>query len=147
MVDVKKQIATPGTVVKIGVDDTGTIRVTTGSTPWVDLDEEEDEEDEENCEVLADYSPTEINYNGKKYVLREPLRCSVLKVDNLYAIEYDPLGVWGAGKTWDEALDFFSCRFATFYELFNEDGEDKLADHYVKILKAMNELVTDVKTW
>jgi hypothetical protein len=100
-------------------------------------------------DIVPVYKPTEISYGGKRYILREPLDCEVTLGTgcDTFFIEYEPFLIWGAGYTWDEAVDFFSAQFATVYDLFNEDGEDKLADHYVKILRDMNKLVTNVITW
>jgi hypothetical protein len=99
--------------------------------------------------IVPTYKPTEIVYGGKKYVFREPLDCKVTLGTGrtAYRINYNPFLIWGAGPTWEEAVDFFNAQFATVYDLFNEDGEDKLADHYVKILRDMNKLVTNVITW
>jgi hypothetical protein len=134
-----------GTVVKIGVDDTGAIRVTTGNTPWVDLDEEDEEDYEEpqSCSSPV-YHPTEIVYGGKKYVLKEPLQCEVTlgSGSDTYCIDYEPLGIWGAGETWKQAVDFFGFQFACKYEGFQTD---KLAQHFLPALKLMNEIVIKVE--
>jgi hypothetical protein len=102
-------------------------------------------------EIVPIYNPKEIVYGGKKYVLREPLQCECEFTpdggNDTYCIDYHPFLIWGAGRTWEEAVNFFNAQFATVYELFNEDGEDKLADHYVKILRDMNKLVTNVVSW
>jgi hypothetical protein len=102
-------------------------------------------------EIVPIYNPKEIVYGGKRYVLREPLQCECEFTpdggNDTFFIEYHPFLIWGAGRTMEEAIYFFSSQFATVYELFNEDGEDKLADHYVKILRDMNQLVTDIETW
>jgi hypothetical protein len=149
MVEVKKQIAPLRTVVKIGVDDTGAIRVTTGNTPWVDLDEEDEEDEEDDYEEPQScsspvYHPTEINYDGKRYVLREPLQCEVTlgTGNDTYCIDYEPLGIWGAGETWKQAVDFFSFQFACKYDGFRTD---KVAKHFLPAVKLMNEIVIKVE--
>jgi hypothetical protein len=165
MVEVKEKIKVkPGTVVKIELDDKGDIRVTTGDTPWVYLDEEDDCEenyatsssavtiDEDDyvepqpCDFPV-YRPTEIEYKGKKYFLKAPLDCVVLRGrgSESYCIEYDPLDVWGAGRTWEEAVDFFNFQFTSTYDSLNEDGEERLANHYHPILKLINSMVIKVE--
>jgi hypothetical protein len=165
MVEVKEKIKVkPGTVVKIELDDKGDIKVTKGSTPWVDLDEEDDYEENyatSSSAVTVDeddyvepqpcdfpvYRPTEIEYNGKKYFLKAPLDCVVLRGSGgeSYCIEYDPLDVWGAGRTWEEAVDFFNFQFTTSYDWFNEFGEEKVGHVYLPVLKLMNEMVIKVE--
>jgi hypothetical protein len=150
MVEVKEKIKVkPGTVVKIGLDDKGDIRVSKGSTPWVDIDEEDEEDyvEPQPCSFPV-YHPTEIRYDGKRYVLREPLQCQCEFTPNsgeeTYIIDYEPFLIWGAGCTWEEAVDFFSCQFASQYELFTELGDEKIGNVYRDILHLMQSMVTRV---
>jgi hypothetical protein len=106
---------------------------------------EEDYVEPQPCSFPV-YQPKEIQYNGKRYVLKEPLDCKVLRGTGVtsYCIEYDPLDVWGAGRTWDEAVDFFNFQFTTTYDSLNEDGEDGLADYYHPMLRLINSMVINV---
>jgi hypothetical protein len=156
MVEVKDKIKVkPGTVVKIELDDKGDIRVSKGSTPWIDIDEEDDEDASASSatqvtQATPVYHPTEIRYDGKRYVLREPLQCECEFTPNsggeTYIIDYDPFFIWGAGRTMEEAVDFFNFQFATTYDLLNQEGEEKSTPHFRKILKAMNGQVIKVES-
>jgi hypothetical protein len=97
MVEVKEKTKVKtGTVVKIDLDDTGAIRVTTGNMTQIDIDDE----DEDDYDVLPTYQPTEIVYDGKKYIFREPLACECEFTpdggDDTYFIRYKPFGIYGA---------------------------------------------------
>jgi hypothetical protein len=94
--------------------------------------------------VVPTYKPTEINCDGKKYVLREPLQCEVTlgTGNDTYCIDYEPLGIWGAGETWKQAVDFFGFQFACKYEGFQTD---KLAQHFLPAVKLMNEIIIKVE--
>jgi hypothetical protein len=100
-------------------------------------------------EIVPVYKPEEIDYNGKRYLLKEPLDCTVTlgTGDTTYHIEYKPFDIWGAGYTIEEAVEFFNYQFADTYDSFNEDGESKLAPHYINVLRLMNEQVTNVITY
>jgi hypothetical protein len=99
--------------------------------------------------IVPTYKPTEIDYNGKKYVLREPLDCKVTlgTGSTTYRINYDPLLIWGAGYTMDEAIEIFNLQFADTYDTFNEDGEGKLCNVYQDILRLINKLVISVENY
>jgi hypothetical protein len=146
MVAVKKQTKVKtGTVVKIDLDDAGMLRVTTGNMTQIDSDDEDD------YETLPTYQPTEIVYGGKKYVLREPLQCKVVREGTTFGVEYDPLGIWGAGDTMEEAIDFFCYQFADTYEWLNElhdhkgeQGVPGIGENLENVRQLINKLVIHV---
>jgi hypothetical protein len=177
MVTVKGQTKVKtGTVVKIGVDDKGAIRVTKGSTPWVDIDDEDDEDYDTSASSVtqgasaasassatrvtqatqgsAIYNPTAIDYDGKRYVLKEPLQCTVKWDDdggNYLWVEYPPFDLYNTGRTVDEAVQRFNEWFADTYEWLNDvhndpqkHGAKGLGSRLEEVRVAMNNMVTAV---
>jgi hypothetical protein len=97
------------------------------------------------------YQPKEICCDGKRYILKEPLQCKVVREGRTIGIEYDPLGIWGAGDTWEEAVDFFNYQFADTYEWLNELHDHKgepgvlgIGDALEKVRQLINSLVINV---
>jgi hypothetical protein len=145
MVKVKEKIKVKtGTVVKIDVDDKGMVRVTTGNTPWVDLDEEE--EDEENYEALPTYKPTEIVYEGKRYIFRQPLDCQVTWEWDAYFIRYQPFGLIATDFTFEGAIKEFNYKFDSDYQWFNELGETGLGNLLDEARQNMNAQILQILT-
>jgi hypothetical protein len=145
MVAVKEQTKVmTGTVVKIDLDDAGAIRVTTGNMTQIDIDD--DEEDEENYETFPPYQPTAIEYDGKRYILREPLQCTVKWDDeggDFLWVEYEPFDLYNTGRTIEEAIQRFNEWFAINYERNNELVESgvRLGERLEEIRCLMNQSV------
>jgi hypothetical protein len=74
-------------------------------------------------DTLPVYHPREIEFEGKRYILKEPLECDVhwdVEGGDYLWVEYAPLELYGAGYTLSEAVEHFSLRFADRYEFYNE---------------------------
>jgi hypothetical protein len=98
--------------------------------------------------IVPVYRPTEIVCEGKRYIFREPLQCQCEFTpdggDDTYFIKYKPFGIWGAGETWKQAVDFFSFQFAAQYEHFTELGDEKIGNVYRNVLRLMQDMVTRI---
>jgi hypothetical protein len=151
MVAVKEQTKVKtGTVVKIDLDDTGAIRVTTGNMTQIDIDDE----DEDDYETLPTYNPTAIEYDGKRYILKEPLQCTVKWDDdggNYLWVEYPPFDLYNTGRTVEEAIQRFNEWFADTYEWLNDvhndpqkHGAKGLGERLEEVRQGMNAMVTAV---
>jgi hypothetical protein len=94
------------------------------------------------------YRPSEIEFEGKRYILREPLECDVYwdeEVGDFLWIEYAPLGLHSTGYTLSEAIDRFNMKFALDYIHFNRRGEGGLGTRLGEVLRLMNKLVIAVE--
>jgi hypothetical protein len=104
--------------------------------------------------VLPAYRPSEIEYDGKRYILKEPLECVVRWDDeggDFLWVEYNPLDLFSTGYTIDVAIDRFSFKFADAYEYLNGVHADParygvlgLGDRLEEVRQGINLLVTSV---
>jgi hypothetical protein len=101
---------------------------------------------------LPTYRPTEINYDGKRYMLKEPLMCTVtweeVEGEAFYSVDYEPFELYASGDTVEEAIDLFAFKFADTYAWLNkiydhshELGAVRLSEDLEKERQKMNRLV------
>jgi hypothetical protein len=95
--------------------------------------------------ALPAYRPSEIVYECRRYILKEPLDCEVTRgLDGFYGISYKPFSIWGSGESMSECVEEFSYQFAHTYARFNELGYSRLCHVYQDVLRKMNESVLEV---
>jgi hypothetical protein len=72
--------------------------------------------------ALPEYRPTEIVYEGRRYILREPLDCEVTwdSEYSCYWIRCPWLDLRTTGLTLEEAVECLSAEFDYVYERYNE---------------------------
>jgi hypothetical protein len=74
-------------------------------------------------DALPVYHPREIEFEGKRYILREPLECDVhwdAEGGDFLWVEYAPFEIYAAGPTLSEAVNWFVLKFACNYERYQE---------------------------
>jgi hypothetical protein len=135
MVDVKKQTKVmTGGVVQTGKDNPAVVSIGADDVARIAA-----------AEGLPIYQPDQINYNGKRYILKEPLLCEVSWEWNAFFIRYKPFRIVATATTWLETVEEFSFEFADTYEGFNEEGMEGLGHLYQEVLRLMNEMVIKVE--
>jgi hypothetical protein len=100
---------------------------------------------------IPTYRPTKITYDGKRYILREPLDCTVTWEEDdgeaYYCVDYDPFELYASGDTIEEAIELFNMKFDDRYQYYNELAKPdniyglQLDERLDNIRKNMNELV------
>jgi hypothetical protein len=95
-------------------------------------------------DALPAYRPSEIVYDGKRYVLREPLECDVtfesVDDESFYRIRCESYRLFASGDTFTEAVELFGFKFADAYEYLNAVHRDP-AGHGVRGLGEGLELI------
>jgi hypothetical protein len=71
-------------------------------------------------DALPKYRPSEIEYEGRRYIFREPLECEVSWELEPYFIRYRPFGITVASPVLSAAIEEFAFEFAHDYERYNE---------------------------
>jgi hypothetical protein len=100
-----------------------------------------------SVQPLPAYHPREIVYDGKRYILREPLECAVTWEDDAYFIRYRPFDLVATDYTLPGAILEFSSKFGFYYEHSNElalSGVRRLGTRLESIRLQMNALVLEV---
>ncbi|MEZ4738252.1 MAG: hypothetical protein R2818_02600 [Flavobacteriales bacterium] len=97
----------------------------------------------ENTSVA--WSPPVIVHDGKAFVLRYPLTCTVEHEDKVYAISNHMLGIIGTGANMDEAEDSFAEEFDFLYRRYTAMPDRKLAPHLVEVKRLLKHLVIDIE--
>jgi hypothetical protein len=104
-------------------------------------------------DALPAYRPSEIEFEGKRYILREPLECDVYwdeDGENYLWIDCASLDLRSTGRTVEEAIFRFNQKFAWDYERNNElavPGNKYgfgLGAHSAEVLGRMNALIKAV---
>lgn len=91
------------------------------------------------------WSPPVIVHEGRAYVLRYPLTCTVEHEDKVYSITNPMLGIIGTGSDMDEAEASFSEEFDFVYQRYSGMPDKKLAPHLVEVKRLLTFLVTDIE--
>ena len=94
--------------------------------------------------VQPEYSTNTITAGKTVYQLNFQLHCSVETAGNYFQIENDMLGIFGQGKTMDEAERAFGEEFDYTYKRYNELKDKKLTKDVQKIKQMINWMVKNV---
>jgi hypothetical protein len=104
-------------------------------------------------DALPEYCPTEIEYEGRRYILKEPLDCEVYwdeEDGDFLWIECAELGLHSTGYTMEVAIERFSMKFACEYERNNELSSPsnksgiRLSAELSEYLRRMNAIVLTI---
>jgi hypothetical protein len=94
--------------------------------------------------ISMSYAPSEIDFDGKKYILNFPLRCLFEKEENYFIIQSEMLDIIGTGETKEEAELSFKQEFDYIYNLYNETENEKLSKRLIKIKTILDNIVKQV---
>lgn len=94
--------------------------------------------------IGADYSTDTIVYNETVYELSYRLHCTVDQSEDFIKIESDMLGIFGHGKTIDEAEKSFAEEFDYIHHRYNELPNKKLSKDVLAIKSRLSLLVKNV---
>ncbi len=94
--------------------------------------------------ISMSYAVSEIDFNGKKYILNFPLRCLFEKEDDYFVIQSEMLDIIGTGKTKEGAELSFKQEFDYIYTLYMNTDDEKLSKRLVKIKILLTNIVKQV---
>ena len=90
---------------------------------------------------LRTYRMREIVWRDRRLALRDEIECSIVRDDDLYVIEYRPLGIRAYADSLPAAKDAFHEEFVVIWEDFGLAADEALAPGGVKLKQRLLGLV------
>lgn len=99
-----------------------------------------------NKSTMVAYSPKEITYVNKVYILNSALPSELGHEGKFVTIENDMLGISATGKTEGDAEFDFAREFDFIYQRYNQLKDSEMTTRIRRIKLLLNAIVKEVKT-
>ncbi len=91
--------------------------------------------------ALRTYPVREIVWRGRRLALREEIECSIVRDDDLYVIEYKPLGIHAYAHSLHAAKRDFDEEFAVIWDDYGLAPDEELAPGGIRLKRRLREIV------
>jgi len=95
-------------------------------------------------EILADehqYRPAQIAWGVRAFSLEHEIACAVTFEDDLWVVEYEPLGIRAYAETRGQAIQEFDEEFAAVWDAYASVPDDQLTDDAIDLKQRLMSLV------
>jgi hypothetical protein len=91
---------------------------------------------------LRPYRPMEVSWGKRRLVLRHEIACGVSREDDLYIVEYEPLGIRAYAESREAAIRDFNEEFILLWDEYAATLDEALTSDAIDLKRRLVELVT-----
>ena len=90
------------------------------------------------------YRPDVIQWGGREFILNHEIACAVTVQDDLWVVEYRPLGICAYADSREEAIGEFAEEFSAIWDAYSQADDAGLTSDAVELKQRLQALVKEV---